>query len=51
MSITSPSLFKPFKLVHGITLLNRIVMAPMTTCSGNEDGTFSEQELQRLVSS
>ncbi|WP_224992115.1 NADH-dependent flavin oxidoreductase [Acinetobacter pittii] len=48
MSITSPSLFKPFKLAHGITLRNRIVMAPMTTWSGNEDGTVSEQELQYI---
>lgn len=48
MSISSPTLFKPSQLAHGITLRNRIVMAPMTTWSGNEDGTVSEQELQYI---
>jgi len=33
-----------FPLSH-ITLRNRIVMAPMTTWSGNDDGTVSDQEL------
>ncbi|NWJ51181.1 MAG: NADH-dependent flavin oxidoreductase [Bacteroidetes bacterium] len=31
--------------VSDITLKNRIVMAPMTTWSGNDDGTVSDQEL------
>jgi 2,4-dienoyl-CoA reductase-like NADH-dependent reductase (Old Yellow Enzyme family) len=48
MSISKSSLFVPFKLVDGITLPNRIVMAPMTTWSGNEDGTVSEQELKYI---
>ena len=34
------SLFQPITLRSGIQLDNRIVMAPMTTFSGNPDGTF-----------
>lgn len=48
MSISDSTLFVPFELVDGITLRNRIVMAPMTTWSGNEDGTVSEQELKYI---
>lgn len=48
MAISDSTLFVPFELVDGITLRNRIVMAPMTTWSGNEDGTVSEQELQYI---
>lgn len=40
-----PSLFAPLKLNNGITLRNRIVMAPMTTWSGNPDGTVADVEL------
>lgn len=40
---TSP-LLEPFILGQGLQLRNRIVMAPMTTWSGNEDGTVSEDE-------
>ncbi|QHB31966.1 NADH-dependent flavin oxidoreductase [Yersinia canariae] len=38
------ALFEKFLLGQGITLRNRIVMAPMTTWSGNVDGTVSEDE-------
>lgn len=38
-------LFEPFKLTKDFTLKNRLVMAPMTTWSGNSDGTISEEEL------
>ncbi|MCK8058134.1 MULTISPECIES: NADH-dependent flavin oxidoreductase [unclassified Fusibacter] len=38
------SLFETYKL-NGLELRNRIVMAPMTTWSGNSDGTISEAEL------
>ncbi|WP_153633053.1 NADH-dependent flavin oxidoreductase [Prolixibacter sp. SD074] len=40
------SLWEPFRLpVSGIELKNRIMMAPMTTWSGNLDGTVSDAEL------
>ncbi|MBP2486216.1 2,4-dienoyl-CoA reductase-like NADH-dependent reductase (Old Yellow Enzyme family) [Rhizobium leguminosarum] len=45
MSKTQPKLFDAFAFAKGITLRNRIVMAPMTTWSGNEDGTVSEEEV------
>lgn len=48
MSISDSTLFVSSKLFDGITLRNRIVMAPMTTWSGNEDGTVSEQELKYI---
>ncbi|AIA71041.1 NADH-dependent flavin oxidoreductase [Pectobacterium atrosepticum] len=38
------ALFEKLSLGQGITLRNRIVMAPMTTWSGNDDGTVSEDE-------
>jgi len=40
------SLWEPFRLpVSGIELKNRIMMAPMTTWSGNIDGTVSDAEI------
>lgn len=41
--IISP--FEPYELNEKLKLKNRLVMAPMTTWSGNEDGTLSEEEL------
>lgn len=41
----SDPLFQPFIFSNGLTLRNRVVMAPMTTWSANPDGTISEQEL------
>lgn len=38
------TLFTPFELVRGLTLRNRMVMAPMTTWAGNDDGTVSVEE-------
>lgn len=38
------TLFQSFRL-NGLTLRNRIVMAPMTTWSANADGTISDSEL------
>ncbi|MFX3634357.1 MAG: NADH-dependent flavin oxidoreductase [Candidatus Pristimantibacillus sp.] len=38
-------LFEPFKFDCGVELKNRIVMAPMTNYSSNEDGTVSDAEL------
>lgn len=45
MSSVSSRMFQPFSFANGITLRNRVVMAPMTTWSGNPDGTVSDQEL------
>lgn len=39
------TLFQPFAFANGLTLRNRVVMAPMTTWSANPDATISEQEL------
>ena len=38
------TLFEATELVAGITLRNRVVMAPMTTWAGNDDGTVSDEE-------
>lgn len=45
MTTSYAPLLEPFKLKNGTQLKNRIVMAPMTNFSSNEDGTVSEQEL------
>ncbi|WP_436010977.1 NADH-dependent flavin oxidoreductase [Rhizobium sp. LjRoot254] len=42
---TAPTLFEPFTFANGITMRNRVVMAPMTTWSANDDGTVSDEEL------
>lgn len=38
------TLFAPFELSPGLHLRNRVVMAPMTTWAGNDDGTVSDAE-------
>jgi 2,4-dienoyl-CoA reductase-like NADH-dependent reductase (Old Yellow Enzyme family) len=38
-------LFQPITLRSGIQLDNRVVMAPMTTFSSNQDGTVSNEEV------
>ena len=39
--------FEPFILpASGVELKNRLVMAPMTTWSGNSDGTITDRELE-----
>lgn len=38
-------LFQPLDLPNGVHLSNRIAIAPMTTWSGNLNGTVSDQEL------
>ena len=45
MTHSHSSLFSSFSFARGVTLRNRIIMAPMTTWSANSDGTVSEQEL------
>jgi len=37
-------LFEPFAFARGVSLRNRVVMAPMTTWSANDDRTISDQE-------
>ncbi len=44
MEATQP-LFEPFVFAKGLTLRNRVVMAPMTTWSANDDGTVSDEEI------
>ena len=39
-------LVESVKLTNGEEIRNRIVMAPMTTFSGNPNGTISEQEIE-----
>ncbi|MCO0598026.1 NADH-dependent flavin oxidoreductase [Peribacillus butanolivorans] len=40
------NLLESFKLKNGITLRNRVVMAPMTTWSSNDDYTISDEEVK-----
>lgn len=42
-------LLETFKFANGIELKNRVVMAPMTNFSSNEDGTVSEPELDYYI--
>ena len=37
--------FKPYTLKNNVVMRNRLVMAPMTTYSGNDDFTVSSEEL------
>ena len=37
-------IFKEFRFGHGAILKNRLVLAPMTTYSSNEDLTLSQEE-------
>jgi 2,4-dienoyl-CoA reductase-like NADH-dependent reductase (Old Yellow Enzyme family) len=45
MNQTYKPLFKPFNFPCGVQIKNRVLMAPMTTWSGNDDGTISEAEI------
>lgn len=40
------ALFEEIKLPNGVVLNNRLGVAPMTTYSGNPDGTVSDEELR-----
>jgi 2,4-dienoyl-CoA reductase-like NADH-dependent reductase (Old Yellow Enzyme family) len=44
MSNKYSKLFEPITFKNGVTINNRVVMAPMTTWSGNEDFTISDDE-------
>ena len=46
MSETRQKIFESLAFANGITLRNRIVMAPMTTWSANADGTVSDDEIE-----
>ncbi|MBJ8482524.1 MULTISPECIES: NADH-dependent flavin oxidoreductase [Acinetobacter] len=48
VSSVNSKLFQPFQLTPELSLRNRIVMAPMTTWSANDDGTISTQELEYM---
>ena len=42
-------LLEPFDFSNGVSLKNRIVMAPMTNYSSNEDGTVSDEEVAYYI--
>ncbi len=42
-------LFEPFTFKSGVTIDNRIAVAPMTHYASNEDGTISETELDYII--
>ena len=42
--MSQATLFEPFELITGVTLRNRVAMAPMTTWASNDDGTVSDAE-------
>ncbi|CAB5511121.1 NADH oxidase [Achromobacter anxifer] len=45
MTSKCTTLFQTFAFDNGLTLRNRVVMAPMTTWSANPDGSISDAEL------
>ncbi|MCM3601836.1 NADH-dependent flavin oxidoreductase [Robertmurraya korlensis] len=45
MSVKNEDLLSPFRFSSGITLKNRMVMAPMTNFSSNQDGTVTDAEV------
>ena len=42
-------LLEPFEFQNGVSLKNRMIMAPMTNYSSNEDGTVSDAEVAYYV--
>lgn len=42
-------LLEPFEFQNGVSLKNRVIMAPMTNYSSNEDGTVSDTEVAYYV--
>ncbi|MDZ3992286.1 NADH-dependent flavin oxidoreductase [Pseudomonas sp. Teo4] len=40
-----PDIFRPLHFANGLSVSNRLAMAPMTTWSANPDASISEQEL------
>ena len=47
--VTYRTLFDPLSVRDKLIIPNRLVMAPMTTTSGELDGRFSEQEITYLI--
>lgn len=47
-AMTYERLFQPLTVSPRLTLKNHLVMAPMTTTSGNADGSFSDAEIAYL---
>ncbi|MDB5527389.1 MAG: NADH:flavin oxidoreductase/NADH oxidase protein [Devosia sp.] len=45
MNSARQALFAPLTLPSGVVMRNRVVMAPMTTWSGNADGTVTDEEV------
>lgn len=45
MTLTTQYLFEPFTFTSGLTLKNRILMAPMTTSSSDSNGDVTDEEL------
>nr|WP_314257379.1 NADH-dependent flavin oxidoreductase [uncultured Devosia sp.] len=45
MNSVRQALFDPLTLPSGVAMRNRVVMAPMTTWSGNADGTVTDEEI------
>lgn len=45
MNTKYSKLFEPFTFKSGVTINNRVVMAPMTTWASNEDLTVSDEEV------
>ncbi|ANU26163.1 NADH-dependent flavin oxidoreductase [Planococcus versutus] len=45
MTITTQFLFEPFTFTSGLTVKNRILMAPMTTSSSDSSGDVTKEEL------
>ncbi len=46
MTNTNATLFQPYSFRKGITVNNRIAMAPMTTWASNDDYTISDEEVK-----
>src|SRR4051812_26627567 len=46
MNTKYSNLFESFTFKNGITIKNRVVMAPMTTWSSNDDYTVSDEEVK-----
>lgn len=49
MKQTFKPLFEPFTFESGVTIPNRISVAPMTHYSSNDDGTISDRELSYIT--
>lgn len=45
MTLTTQNIFEPFTFTSGLTLKNRVLMAPMTTSSSDPNGDVTEDEL------